>query len=297
MEQDMSTTNTGCPSTWQLERFHFGFASGKERQEVKEHLSTCRTCQQHIHAFQYDELGEALPSLSWDDEVEAAPLFPELLAPAAPQDPPAPPFRSWWQQWQQLWAPGFAVAALAGLYFFINVPKQIQHMPSAPNDAGHPGIRIKGGDEGQLTGYSLYIRRHQNGKIIVAKEHQDVHTKDTLRFGMRLRRSMYIMVLSVNSRGEVSQYYPYPSPEATLMSEGKHTFPKDNAIPLDSYVGEELFVIIGRGRAFSRDEAKTALKGAYQEAKGQLSKLKTPKGFSWFMKHPIQKVSQKASQP
>ncbi|HAA58117.1 MAG TPA: hypothetical protein DCE42_25365 [Myxococcales bacterium] len=256
-------TQQDCPSDWRLQRYQIGVLPPAEATHITEHLTCCVRCQREIANLQ-----EELPPISWE---------------SSQVDTPTPDAFGWVETFALWWRPfAFAGSVAAGLCFFFL-------LGSWPvSEWTHP-VNLQGRSKGGEA-WSLYVKRHDSQLIERAHSGVRVSVDDTIRFHFDLDASLYVMVLSINEKGVISLYHPYPAQEAQRLTEGSHQLPKDKAIPLDHYVGQELFVMLAAKRAFSFAQARTQLKRSYQNHGKRLDAVEDLRGFLWQQRVWIRKV-------
>jgi hypothetical protein len=288
--------SSDCLSAWQRERYHLGYVTGEQSSHMAGHVEDCVTCHSQIHALQEEV---HLPPLDWSQmPSEPGDILPDELLFAPDSTPDMRPVASlpWWVMLWNGWRPMMALGAVATLVvlWFAGKPLLVDgpdtldggRFKGASVPSPSRGMRWKGAGN-RLT---LFVKRHVDGTILRAKEAQPVSTRDTVRFGLTVKRKWYMMVASINEKGEVSLYVPHPSRMAIHVKEGRHRFPENKSIPLDAYTGRERFVMVGSTKSFHFSQLKDALQQAFRASNQDLNKLVRVEGFSWFRMLSIKKV-------
>lgn len=327
-----------CPSTWKIERYHYGYLEPSEHAHLQQHIQNCECCSKILSELQEPF---SLPPL-WEETEAQSPIKASTdnglqIEPTKSIDKKPPSVisqRPGWSFWN--WFSYAGATCMAGLLIFLwmgptknkdlneifptpkrdlkkskkikPTRKRIKIQPrkkarTAPSK--HRG-RIKGRSnkgttprsfpkrvrpvskrtpgKARLKGthsWAVYVQHHESLEIHKAKEKQALHVRDTIRFQFDLSKPLYTMVVSLNQRGEISLYLPYPQRQARLLNKGAHRLPRDKAIPLDEYTGSELFIAVGHTKAFTFSQVKNKLKALYQKCQGQLQNCKKLEGFTW----------------
>lgn len=136
-----------------------------------------------------------------------------------------------------LWAPAVSLAALAvviaGLFFIFGNP------PSKTAES-NPSFSIKG-----PISFEVFAKR--GPKLFRVKPHAELMQGDALRFVLTTDSAGFAAVLSVDSKGKLSLFYPDSQNEVNptpinLGAPGRFEFP--GSIILDSFVGQETYLVI-----------------------------------------------------
>jgi len=247
-----------------LDRYHLGYLSREEEEQVKTLLEEDKDARDYLAHIRKEEA--ALPALQWE-RVEAT------SATSSPDPGNSLGLIGWLQRWY--WGLGAVCAGAAVFMLFIWSPSLKR-------------IRMKGAVE--IRGHFSIFAQKEQDKSRLLKSKGLIYTSDRLRLRFAANRALYVMVVSVSPKGEVSLYWPYPQQDAQLLPVDNHLLPKgDKSIPLDRSVGWELFVAIGSKKPFGFGEVKQKLLGHIQAGK-TLHTFPKLKEFDWQTQLLLRKV-------
>jgi len=275
-----------CPSEYWLDRWQLkaGLTPSFEAQ-LESHLAGCTSCQRRMEQREQSEEGMLMRP---DFEEVFARARERWCGPASRQASAAasPAPRSLlqvWLQWGWRGVPWAVVAAIGVVLWFPRFSaRQGQPLPlerSAPTPGpplGSPARRgtqasgrVKKGADAIAMLY--YVKGSKQSRY--ARDQQRLHPGDLIQFVYRLRRPAYVMVVSLNQRGEISSFVPLHQTSSVLTPQRRGAFPPSSALQLDDYLGLERIFMLLAPTPFTLRRVKAALRRGYRQAGRDLHRL------------------------
>jgi len=102
---------------------------------------------------------------------------------------------------------------------------------------------------------------------------------DLIQFSYSLTKPTWVMIVSVNSKGEFSVFAPLGGKKSILVQKGAGNFPKKGSLELDDYIGYERLWILHSAQAFDLKKVQVQLRGMLKVTKVLLKQPKRLPGF------------------
>ncbi len=236
-----------CLSTYALERSRFVQGALRER----EHLARCPDCRKRVEALAVSDI---------DFATEVFPKTCPVVTARALQDLHGRRFSSVFSALRRPSAlAGIGLAAAATVLLLVGGPylktDKSTSSPPAVVDATYLGD--KGG-----VGLEVYCKR--GGKVFRAHEGAILFVDDMLRFVPRVpaKGAQYLMIVSVDSLGTVSRYFPTDSKQAAETPGVNEPLP--GSVILDDTPGPERIWLLAAEEPFDFEAVKRAAAGEWQ---------------------------------
>jgi hypothetical protein len=212
------------PDALELDLLALGKLPEERAARLNEHLRGCGVCRADRATFQEERA-------AFDARV-----FPRTLPLVTRRVLGKPGFARWRGLWFAL--PSVAAAALAVVLWVR--PGAAPSPARAPETAGDPAVRPKGG-----ATLSVFARS-SGGVFAVGPEHPALAAGTEIRFVANGGGLPFVMIASIDGGGRATIYYPFGGPaSARLGGEGRQELP--GSITLDDASGpERIFALYSR---------------------------------------------------
>lgn len=224
------------------------------------------------------------------DQYEAITSLPAALEEALQATSAATPapvtHSSPWQQlqqhWQQLlWWLSVGTAGAFGLLFLIKGNPIAVEPPTQPRSTLVHTAPAKQPKPLRRMAKGVALKLWYTGAALRFKAKARVQEGDALSPGDQIQltyennRPMYMVIASINEKGEVSILAPLDGKTSQRLDAGKGAF---EVLELDDYIGQERLFALSALSSFSVTQAKASLKRAFAAAGGKLKQIQTIKG-------------------
>lgn len=210
----------------------------------------------------------------------------------------APTPQPFWADWSR-WLPGLAVAAMAcvaGVLWLqpmfstqttISTPPSRRggaaYMPPQrqPNARKRPLATRRLVPKGEAILNLLHAQKTPRGFTHrqLTRDGARLSAGDLVQLHYQTAQPAYVMVLSLNQKGEVSLFIPFGKSQSIRVATGVGHLPKTGSLELDAYTGREFFFLLSSPKPFAVQEAKKAIEKAFvqtQSKRAQLRELPGP---------------------
>ncbi|MCB9641852.1 MAG: DUF4384 domain-containing protein [Myxococcales bacterium] len=208
-------------------------------------------------------------------------------------------FQKWMSRSSVWMGPVVGVAAILVALPFV--------LPTNPNKVGQPPLQrdpaprdrdLVGKGEIALHVDMLRIASTQTkqGNDIrpaLVTSRQVLHPGDFVQFRYSAPKTLHMMIVSLNSKGEVFAFLPFQGSQSTQVQAGqKRTLPAESSYELDDYLGWERFFLVASERPFAFAALKTKVLQAYKRASNKVERVGSIEG-SWLVFTMLVKKAQR----
>ena len=237
-----------------------GQLSEQQSRELEQHLSQNPSEAEKFEQFkvEHQQTSSAISLWAGDE----APFVPEQqleqLRPRLPI-PPEPNTASWF---------GFlsfsALGALAVLAIFLTRPLLFPDSPTT----SHPTWVAKG------TMLRMLHQRKGQKKSDWTRNGTRLKAGDFVQFAYHTTQPIFVMIVSIDGKGNVSRYIPLQQTQSVQLQPGKGSLPqKQQSVELDDSLGlERIFLLTSQNKFQFRDVEKAML-SEFQKQKKKLQSL------------------------